>query len=328
MKNAPLDPAARRLPGRLILSGASLTALTLAAGQVYAQQAATPPSTEYITVHGTTDQGYATSADYQAGKADLGPLGTMPVQDTPLSISTVPEALIVNQQAQTVNDTLRYLPSVEVRPQQGFEVSRPQSRGFQGTIAQNTRVDGLNVIGTTAIPAENLAGIQVLNGLAGALYGPETPAGIFKYVLKRPTDTPLLRLSESFDSDGVFTEGVDAGRQIDGIGYRLNAVRGDGNSYVSGSSVDRTLFSTGFDFPIDDKTVLETNYSYYETNITGLPGSIVYDGGKSAILPSAIDPTRPGYGQPGAGADFITNMAVVKIKRQFNDTWSLEAGGL
>jgi iron complex outermembrane receptor protein len=38
-----------------------------------------------------------------------------------------------------VNQALSYLPSVEVRDQQGDEVSRPQSRGFHGGIFQNTR---------------------------------------------------------------------------------------------------------------------------------------------------------------------------------------------
>ena len=107
----------------------------------------------------------------------LGPLGSQQILNTPLSVTVLPEQLIVNTQAKTVNDTLHYLPSVEIRDEQGLEVSRPQSRGFQGTIVQNTRLDGLNIIGTTAIPSENLAGIEVLNGLAGpALWAPRPPA--------------------------------------------------------------------------------------------------------------------------------------------------------
>jgi iron complex outermembrane receptor protein len=80
-------------------------------------------------------------------------------------------------------NTLSYLPSVEVRDQQGYEVSRPQALSFQSSIAQNTRLDGLNIVGTTAIPTENLSGIEVLNGLGGALYGPESPSGVFNYML-------------------------------------------------------------------------------------------------------------------------------------------------
>ena len=75
-------------------------------------------------------------------------------------MTAISQDMIENLQLKTVNDTLRYLPSVEIRNQQGYEVSRPQSRGFQGSVVQATRLDGLNIIGTTAIPAENLSGIH------------------------------------------------------------------------------------------------------------------------------------------------------------------------
>jgi iron complex outermembrane receptor protein len=276
--------------------------------------------------------GYAAQPQYHTDKANLGPLGSQTIQNTPASVTVVPGDLIVNQQAQTVNDTLRYLPSIEIRDQQGYEVSRPQSRGFQGGIASNTRLDGLNIIGTTAIPTENLAGIEVLNGLAGALYGPETPAGVFNYILKRPTDTPLERFIEGYDSTGVLTEEADIGGRTgpDGkVGYRFDFMHGEGASYAPQSNVNRTLFSADLDWHLDDQTVVETDFSHYETNITGLPGSIVYFNGKgSTILPPAVDPTKLGYGQPGAGADLITDTGLVKIKHSFNDNWSIEFGGL
>lgn len=153
--------------------------------------------------------GYDADAQYHASRVDLGPLGNQSILTTPLSLTVVPESLIVNQQAKTVNDVLRNLPSVEIRDQQGLEVSRPQSRGFQGTIVQNTRMDGLNVIGTTAIPAENLSGIEVLNGFAGSLYGPRrrpafsiTPSSVLRpsrcfALLKVTTPTPSLPSSST-----------------------------------------------------------------------------------------------------------------------------------
>ncbi len=278
-----------------------------------------------------TSDAYAATPDYAAGAVNLGPLGNRSVLDTPYSVTNLPEDLIVNQQVQTVNDALRYLPSVEVRDQQGFEVSRPQSRGFQGSIVQNTRLDGLNAIGTTAIAAENLSGIQVLNGLAGSLFGPQTPAGVFDYILRRPTETPLLRYIESFDSNGVFTEQADLGGRVgpDGVlGYRINLVHGEGEDYVAGSNLNRTLVSGDFDIHIDPQTVIEANASHYETSSTGLPGSIVYDSGKSTLLPMAPDPTRVGIGQPGAGADLITDTGLIKIKHDIDENWHVELGGL
>jgi iron complex outermembrane recepter protein len=273
----------------------------------------------------------ATNPQYNTETVSLGPLGNRKLLDTPFSITAVPQDLIENLQLKTVNDTLRYLPSVEIRNQQGFEVSRPQSRGFQGSIVQATRLDGLNIIGTTAIPAENLSGIQVLNGLAGALYGPATPAGVFNYTLKRPTDTPFASYTEYFDSNSVFTENIDVGgRTPDGkVGYRFNVVHGQGESWAPESSTNRTLASGALDFHINDRTVVETSFSHYETNITGLPGSIVYFGSpKFPVLPSAVDPTRLGYGQPGAGTDLITNTGLVKVKHEINNDWNIEIGAL
>lgn len=274
--------------------------------------------------------GYATDAAYHTKKADLGPLGTQSILNTATSVTVLPEALIVNEQGKTVNDMLRNLPSVEIRDQQGLEVSRPQSRGFQGTIVQSTRLDGLNVIGTTAIPAENLSGIQVLNGMAGSLYGPSTPAGVFNYLLKRPTAEPLVRLVESYDSRSVLTEQADVGGFTDDgkLGYRFNLVHGEGTGYVKDSNTNRTLFSGAIDYHFDDRTVLETNVSHYETDVTGLPGSVVYDSGKSTVLPPAADPTRRGYGQPGAGTDLETSTGLVKFKHDFGNGWNFEVGGL
>ncbi|MEO7051802.1 MAG: TonB-dependent receptor [Rhodanobacter sp.] len=276
--------------------------------------------------------GYAAGAQYDTKNAKLGPLGTRAIKDAPLSVTVVPEDLIVNQQSKTVNDVLRSLPSVQIRDQQGLEVSRPQSRGFQGSVVQNTRLDGLNVIGTTAIPAENLGGIQVLNGMAGSLYGPETPAGVFNYLLKRPTQEPLLRLIESFDSHSIFTSQVDAGGSLGdnrAFGYRVNLVHGQGESYVDGSDSNRSLISGAFDYHLSPDTVIELDVSHYSTRIYGLPGSIVYDSGASTILPKAIDPTRRGVlGQPGAGTDLMTNTGLAKIKHDFGNGWNFEIGGL
>ena len=272
----------------------------------------------------------ATNPQYNTETVSLGPLGNRKLLDTPFSVTAIPQDLIENLQLKTVNDTLRYLPSVEIRNQQGFEVSRPQSRGFQGSVVQATRLDGLNIIGTTAIPAENLSGIQVLNGLAGSLYGPATPAGVFNYTLKRPTDVPFATYTQGFDSNSVFTENIDAGgRTPDGtVGYRFNVVHGQGESYAPESHTDRTLASGALDFHIGDRTVVETNFSHYQTNITGLPGSIVYFGKPSIVLPNAVDPTRLGYGQPGAGTDLVTDTGLVKVKHEINNDWNIEIGGL
>lgn len=269
--------------------------------------------------------------EYYVDEAYLGPLGNRSILDAPMSVTAVPADLMTNLQTRTVNDALRYLPSVEIRNQQGYEVSRPQSRGFQGSIAQNTRLNGFNVIGTTAIPAENLETVQVLNGMSGSLYGPAPPAGMFNYVTKRPTDQPLFRFIGGYDSNSEFTEQVDVGGRVgpsEAIGYRFNLLHGEGQSWAPESRSNRTLLSAAFDFHIDKNTVIETDFSHYGTNTTGLPGSFTYGSKNSTSLPAAIDATRLGYGQPGAGTDLTTNTGSIKIKHAFNENWNIEVGGL
>ncbi len=301
-----------------------------------ASQAVILPDVEVST--GRPQGAYASQPVYKPQTVPLGPLGQQPIKDTPHSVDVIPEDLLVNQQVKSVNDALRYLPSVQVRDQQGLKVSRPQSRGFQGSVVQNTRLDGLNIIGTTAIPAENLSAIEVLNGPSGAFYGPETPAGVFNYITKKPTDVPIFRYIESFDSHSVFTEQIDAGGHTgpDGkLGYRVNLVHGQGESFVKDSNVNRSLFSGAFDYHFDNRTVVEVNLSHYATDVTGLPGAVVYDGGPggvkgntSSVIPRAIDPTRPGYGQPGAGTNLLTNTGLGKVKHEFDNGWTFEGGAL
>ena len=105
---------------RAALAGASLACLALvAAGPAAAQSA-------QVSEVVVTAKTYV-APTYVVPNADLGPLGNRPILDTPMSVTTVPEDLIVNMQARSVNDVLRYLPSVTIRNQQGYEVSRPQS---------------------------------------------------------------------------------------------------------------------------------------------------------------------------------------------------------
>jgi iron complex outermembrane receptor protein len=318
-----------------LVTVSAVAVLTATQGPARAQAESSPavvlPEIDVASQEKGPPAAYASKARTGATSASLGPLGRRAIKDTPNSITVVPQDVLVNQQVHQVNDALHFLPSVEIRDQQGFDISRPQSRGFQGSIAQNTRLDGLNVIGTTAIAAENLQSIEVLNGPAGALYGPETPAGVFNYTLKRPTDVPLFRYIQSYDSGGIFTEAIDAGGRTgpDGkIGYRINLVHGQGESYVKDSYLNRTLGSIALDYHFDNNTVVEMNYGHYATDATGLAGSIVYDSGKSTILPPAVNAARPGYGQPGAGVNLRSDTGVVKLKHDFNSDWHLEIGGL
>lgn len=114
-------------------------------------------------IEGTAAGGYRNKA------VDLGPLGKLPIQDTPYSITTVPEGLLVNQQVGNISDVIKYDPSAQIEPRGGLDFGRPQSRGFENSVDGNTRIDGLNSYSIMAYPMEAFSGLEILNGAAGAL---------------------------------------------------------------------------------------------------------------------------------------------------------------
>lgn len=113
--------------------------------------------------------------------------------------------MIENQQAQSVSEMLKYSPSTQMQARGGMDVGRPQSRGMQGSVVANSRLDGLNIVSTTAFPVEMLERMDVLNSLTGALYGPASPAGQFNFVAKRPTEETLRKVTLGYQSRSAFT---------------------------------------------------------------------------------------------------------------------------
>ncbi|WP_246091477.1 TonB-dependent receptor [Swingsia samuiensis] len=268
-------------------------------------------------------------AHYDTSSASIGPLGKRSILDTPFSIVTVPRSVIINQETRNINDLLTYIPSVQLEERGDPNTSRPQSRGFEADIISNSRINGLNIVITTPYAAEQFDNLQVLNGLAGALYGPQNPAGTFDYTLKRPTQQKHERFSLGYDNNGAVLEHTDWSGQVGHnhwFGYRLNLLNQKGESYVSNSHLRRNLISGDFDIHIDPKTVIQIDASQYNFVERGYPGQFTYNA--SQILPSAPRLTREGYGQPQGGFNTETNTALAKIIHHFNNNWDFTLGGL
>ncbi len=150
------------------------------------------------------------SAGYYVGTVDRGVLGSAPIADQPYTITLLPADQIANTQVKNLRDALKYLPLVQFTEQQGPEIIRPATRGIQGSIAQNTRMDGMAMAITGANPMEQYQELQVENGLGGPLYGPANPSGMFDFVLKRATEERTNNLYLEQDSSSVGTAWLDS----------------------------------------------------------------------------------------------------------------------
>ncbi|WP_395372277.1 TonB-dependent siderophore receptor [Komagataeibacter diospyri] len=292
---------------------------------------------ETITVHGH-HAADGTGAKYMNKNIYLGPLGNRDTLDTPYSVMGVTHDVVVNQQLRNINDMASFLPSVQLEIRGDPNTSRPQSRGFEADVVSNSRLDGLNVVSTTPYPAEWVDNLQVLNGLAGAMYGPENPAGVFEYTLKRPTNRRTERLSVGVDSIGTPTVNGDISGRIGRngwFGYRLNMLHANGSAYAPGSWIRREMVSADFDIHVDSKTVIEIDASHYTYDERGMaPGFGISAG--TAANPTGIGgaklPEAPDLGRSLApdwsGYNMETNTFLAKIKHQIDKDWSFTLGGL
>lgn len=291
--------------------------LPVAIGTARADEAdanASPQGNRAIVV---TEQ-RAGSIHADSRKASLGPLGDVSVLDTPSTINVVPRSLIEQQQLKSVQDVLRYIPSVQ------GDGARPQSRGFQGSVVQNSRIDGFNIAATTDYATEQFERIDVLNGLSGAIYGPTNPAGLFSYVLKRPTAQPSGNLRVGFGSDNLWLESADLSATAGPVGIRVNGLNEAGSGYLRGSHISRQLASLALDFQIAPGTVLQTNASYYHYLTRGVPGTFTLAAGLG--FPRDIDPRESGYWQDYAGQRNDTTMFSARLLHDFGAGWHLTVG--
>lgn len=284
---------------------------------------------ETVNVHGH-HAADGTGAKYMNKIVYLGPLGNRDTLDTPYSVMGVPHDVVVNQQIRNINDMAQYLPSVQLEIRGDPNTSRPQSRGFEADVVSNSRLDGLNVVSTTPYPAEWVDNLQVLNGLAGAMYGPENPAGVFEYTLKRPTNRRTERLSVGVDSIGTPTVNGDISGRVGKngwFGYRLNMLHANGTAYTQDSWIRREMVSGDFDIHLDDKTVIEIDASHYTYVERGTaPGFGI--GANVTALPTAPDLSVSHLGQDWSGYNMETNTFLAKIKHEINKDWSFTLGGL
>ncbi len=266
--------------------------------------------------------------DYRVDTLDtIGPLGTTPIVDAPYSISVLPSDLIENTQAVNFKEVSKYMPLVSFQEQQGPDILRPMTRGFQGSNFQNTKVDGMTIFMTGTTAMEQFDQIEVISGASASLYGPAPPSGMFNMITKRPTDYDLREVTATYASNSLGTAKVDLGGRVDSngiISYRFNALYGSGEGFLDKSHERRTLVDLGIDVHPWEHTLLELNYSDNTLLTTGFPGWFTYS--EKLILPPAPDPQRVGIGQPYAGVYLRTTMGEARIKQDFGANWHLVAG--
>ncbi|TXN44142.1 TonB-dependent receptor [Methylobacterium sp. WL7] len=293
MSSRALGCAARDGLAGAMLAATSLVALSQAAAAQHAvvldelsveshggtMRNSGPPPT------GTIGQPPAAFAGGQvAGGGRVGFLGHRGVFDTPFTQANYTEALLRNQQAQTLADVFANNPSV--RDQQPPFASQPSSfiRGFYVN-SRDYAFDGLYGITNVYRPAvEGLERVEILSGPGAFLYGfpPSGSAvGVINLVPKRAAETPLTRVTAQYLSTGNAGGTFDVGRRFgegDAVGVRINGAYRNGSTPIDHQNLGLGFLSLGLDVRGEAvRLSLDAGYQHLDldaesNSLTVLPG--------------------------------------------------------
>lgn len=271
-------------------------------------------------VEGTAEGGYR----YRG--ADVGPLGDIPLKDTPFSINVTSGELIENMNAHNPADALKTSPTVAplMSPAGYSSMSRVMIRGFNASDQSELR-DGLADRSFTLPPVEDLDRIEVFNGVSGFLYGFSAVGGTVNYVTKPTLDAPFAEMSAGFYNRGIAFGHVDVGGPVywDALTSRVNLYAESGDTYIDGSDQTRELVSGTLRLRLCGGTHLKVSGYYQHLEANGLPTYFNIQG-IGYEVPGAFDPTRQ-YGQQWTYNDAWKGVVDFAIESRLSDIFTLRA---
>lgn len=195
----------------------------------------------------------------------VGPWGARSIQETPYSISVLSSELIENVQALAVEEIFKYSPYAHVYMPANRLTSNIYLRGFYNNLQT---YDGMRIHGVSQT-LEDKERVEVMTGLSGFMYGFSNPAGVVNYALKRAPTAPLAKVTLTNTDGGANHLHADLGGPLGDtgtMGWRLNLVTQDGETFVDDQKVRKWLISGAFDWRVADNVKLEFDAASYYKN--------------------------------------------------------------
>jgi iron complex outermembrane receptor protein len=292
------------------LGGMSMT--LLAATTVRAQTASPPPAPS--DNGGAVLEDIVVTADRRSYSADYVQAGSFrgaQQLDTPLTISVIPEQVLLAQQAHGLLDALRNTAGVTSAQTSPTVYNNLSIRGIPVDNRGNYRLDGsLPIINLIDLPLEDKDRVEALKGASALYYGFTTPSGIINLTMKRPTTEEFVDTDVFGDNHGGVGGHVDANDSWGIFSGRVNALYADVDSGIQNTGGHRSLLSGAFDIrPIDPLTInldlehIEKTVPEPTIWLLTAPKSTVANLYPVITLPPLLDPTT------NLGANWMKNEA-------------------
>ncbi|MDD0972690.1 TonB-dependent receptor [Pseudomonas fontis] len=254
---------------RLLASAIGVALTATSAGHLAYAAEATPAKDAAISLDATSVTGQAeqTSTDYKVERASSSKY-TAPLIDTPRSVTVIPQQVMKDTNALTLQDALRTVPGITFGAGEGGnpQGDRPFIRGFDSQ--NDTYLDGVRDTGAQTREIFAVESIEVSKGPNSAIGGRGAAGGSINLVSKKAHLGNSLDGGFTWGSDQTQRYTLDGNYQFsDSVAGRLNLMSHESN--VAGRDkvdFDRWGIAPSLAFGLGTDTRVNLDYYHLESN--------------------------------------------------------------
>jgi catecholate siderophore receptor len=300
---------------------ASAIGMAITATSAYATDPVAPAP---ITLDATSVSGQAeqASTDYKVEQAASHKY-TAPLVDTPRSVTVIPQQVIKDTNALTLQDALRTVPGITMGAGEGGnpQGDRPFIRGFDAQ--SDTMIDGVRDTGAQTREIFAVESVEVSKGPNSAMGGRGSAGGSINLVSKKAHLGDSLDAGYTWGSDQTQRYTFDGNYQFsDSAAGRLNLMSHESN--VAGRdkvNYDRWGIAPSLAFGLGTPT--RVNLDFYHVESDDLPDSGIPYGYSVGRTHTAASPDKPNDGGDSSNFYGLTSRDFRKTRTDIG-TFSIE----
>ncbi|HEY3695325.1 TonB-dependent siderophore receptor [Phenylobacterium sp.] len=311
-----------------VVISASLAATLMAGTSALAQ---TAPKAAGASNFGPVLEQIVVTADRKGYGAELVQAGSFRgarTIDTPLTISVIPQQVLLSQQALGLMDALKNTAGVTSSQTSPTVYNNLSIRGIAVENRGNYRLDSsLPIVNLIDLPLEDKDRVEALKGASALYYGFTTPAGIINMTMKRPTAESFVGMRAFGDNHGGVGGHIDANTTVGLLGARINLVDAGVDSGIDKTYGHRSLIAGAFDLKPTDKLTISLDLEAIKKTVPE-PGVFKLVAPKSTVanpypdvpLPPLIDP-KTNFGDKWMKNKADEVNALVHVDYKFSPAW-------
>lgn len=280
------------------------------------------PVTTTVEVHGKI------SDDYLSTATTAGSLDGAPLQETPLSVDVVTQAVLNDQFARVLSDVVKNDASIgEDYAPVGY-YGDFQIRGFPIDLATGLQINGMTIAGEQDVPLENKQSVEFVKGIAGIESGVTSAGGVIDFVTKEPQAGERTSFDVATDHRGSSYGALDTGRLFTGQfepGVRINLAGESMHSYVEHANGWRGMGAADGSLRFGPSTSLYSDFEYQHKVQRSEAGYQLLGG---TTVPEPVFPsTMLGFQSWSKPNTFDVFNAGSRLTHTFNAAWSAQIEG-